>query len=181
MGSRSESEHEVSRRVKTEFLVQMQGVSNANSNGVLVLGATNLPWSLDSAIRRRFEKRIYIPLPDQEARHCLLVNAMKKEEHQIQPNELTQLGEMTNMFSGSDLGALVKNACMEPLRKFQTATHFREVGRNNENKPVYMPCSPSDRGAQKMDGMKLSGNQVHKNPVSKFDFFKAIKQGLTSL
>ncbi len=51
-GSRSENESESARRIKTEFLVQMQGVGNDN-NGVLVLGATNIPWTLDSAIRRR--------------------------------------------------------------------------------------------------------------------------------
>lgn len=50
-GARSEGENESSRRVKTEFMVQMQGVGN-NTSGVLVLGATNLPWALDSAIRR---------------------------------------------------------------------------------------------------------------------------------
>jgi len=41
----------------------MQGVGNDN-DGILVLGATNVPWELDPAIRRRFERRIYIPLPE---------------------------------------------------------------------------------------------------------------------
>jgi len=66
-GSRSENESESARRIKTEFLVQMQGVG-VDNDGILVLGATNIPWTLDSAIRRRFEKRIYIPLPDPMAR-----------------------------------------------------------------------------------------------------------------
>lgn len=52
-GSRGEGESEASRRIKTEFLVQMQGVGNS-MDGVLVLGATNIPWQIDSAIRRRF-------------------------------------------------------------------------------------------------------------------------------
>ena len=51
----------------------MDGVGNESSK-VLVLGATNLPWGIDAAIRRRFEKRIYIPLPDEEARNYLIGN-----------------------------------------------------------------------------------------------------------
>lgn len=51
-GSRGEGESEAARRIKTEFLVQMNGVGN-DMDGVLVLGATNIPWQLDLAIRRR--------------------------------------------------------------------------------------------------------------------------------
>ena len=61
----------------------MQGVGN-DSTGVLVLGATNLPWALDPAIRRRFERRIYIPLPDTRARLYLLTLLINSN-----PNEIT--------------------------------------------------------------------------------------------
>lgn len=57
--------------------MQMQGVGN-DDQGILVLGATNLPWALDPAIRRRFEKRIYIPLPDEKARVTLFKNLLKE-------------------------------------------------------------------------------------------------------
>ena len=70
-GARGEgSESESSRRIKTEFLVQMQGVGK-DSDGMLVLAATNTPWEIDPAMRRRFEKRIYIPLPDASARETM--------------------------------------------------------------------------------------------------------------
>ena len=60
-GSRSEgSGNDSGRRIITEFLVQMNGVGKGNE-GILVLGATNTPWELDSAIRRRFEKRVSHP------------------------------------------------------------------------------------------------------------------------
>lgn len=52
-GTRNEGESEGSRRIKTEFLVQMNGVGH-DDTGVLVLGATNIPWALDNAIKRRY-------------------------------------------------------------------------------------------------------------------------------
>lgn len=63
---RSDSEHEASRRFKAELLIQMDGL-NVNTNDdkiIMVLAATNHPWDIDEAFRRRFEKRIYIALPN---------------------------------------------------------------------------------------------------------------------
>lgn len=66
---RSDTEHESSRRLKTEFLIQFDGANAIQENDrVLLVGATNLPQELDDAARRRFTKRLYIPLPEQKVR-----------------------------------------------------------------------------------------------------------------
>ena len=66
--ARSSQENESARRVKTEFLIQIDGVGNYKKSNVLVIGATNRPFDLDEAALRRLTKRIYIGLPDKEAR-----------------------------------------------------------------------------------------------------------------
>jgi vacuolar protein-sorting-associated protein 4 len=68
----------------------MQGVGN-DCKDVLVLGATNLPWSLDPAVRRRFEKRVYIPLPDIKGRLAMLKLAINKNSLNITPEQLSKL------------------------------------------------------------------------------------------
>ena len=72
LSARSEGENEATRRLKTEFLIQMQGVGK-DDKGILVLGATNIPWGLDPAVRRRFQKKIYISLPESNARKSLRI------------------------------------------------------------------------------------------------------------
>jgi SpoVK/Ycf46/Vps4 family AAA+-type ATPase len=62
LASRSDSDHESSRRLKNEFLTAMEGVSSGEGV-VLFVGATNMPWQLDPAALRRFSKKLYIPLP----------------------------------------------------------------------------------------------------------------------
>lgn len=124
--SRSDNESESARRIKTEFLVQMDGVGN-NTNGILVLGATNIPWALDSAIRRRFEKRIYIPLPDEKARCEIFKINVDTTPHSLKEEDFRTLAKKTEGFSGADISVLVQDSLMQPVRKVQTATHFKKV------------------------------------------------------
>lgn len=122
--ARSENESESARRIKTEFLVQMQGVGQ-DMDGILVLGATNIPWVLDSAIRRRFEKRIYIPLPEEMARLTMFKIHLGNTAHTLTEENLRQLAKRTDRYSGADISIIVRDALMQPVRKVQTATHFK--------------------------------------------------------
>ena len=90
MSARSDGENESTRRVKTEFLVQMQGVGK-DDHGILVLGATNIPWGLDPAVRRRFQRKIYLGLPDHDARKFMLKHNLGKTTHIIQDDDFEEL------------------------------------------------------------------------------------------
>lgn len=97
--TRNESESEGSRRIKTEFLVQMNGVGH-DDTGVLVLGATNVPWQLDPAIKRRFEKRIYIPLPDLNARKRMFEIHVGSTPCQLTSKDYRMLAQRTEGCAG---------------------------------------------------------------------------------
>ncbi|RHY76896.1 hypothetical protein DYB38_014220 [Aphanomyces astaci] len=121
--NRSEGESDSTRRIKTEFLVQMQGVGHSH-DGILVLGATNVPWELDPAMRRRFEKRIYIPLPEVHARKVMLKIHLGDTPHSLNDADFTTLAAKAEGCSGSDISVLVREALMEPLRQCQQAQFF---------------------------------------------------------
>lgn len=94
----------------------MQGVGNDN-DGILVLGASNVPWELDPAIRRRFEKRIYIPLPDIQARMTQFKIRLGKTPNNLSEDDFRNLAEHTEGYSGSDITVVVKEAMMMPIRR----------------------------------------------------------------
>lgn len=158
-GSRSEGESDSARRIKTEFLVQMDGVGK-NTNNVLVLGATNVPWELDAAIRRRFEKRVYIPLPEREARSYMVKMNLGDTPHSLVDEDFDKLGDITTGASGSDIKVLVKEALMQPLRTCQKAQQFVEVGE------FLVPCAQYPNCAKCPP--KLSSDKKNKNYDCKY-------------
>ncbi|XP_077102204.1 spastin isoform X2 [Siphateles boraxobius] len=116
---RREGEHDASRRLKTEFLIEFDGVQSGGDERVLVMGATNRPQELDEAVLRRFAKRIYVALPTEETRLELLKNLLSKHRNPLSQKELSQLARMTEGYSGSDLTSLAKDAALGPIRELR--------------------------------------------------------------
>ena len=141
LSSRSDNDNDATRRLKTEFLIQMQGVGN-DDDGILVLGATNIPWALDPAVRRRFQKKIYISLPDYNARKLMFKLNLGDTDSEVTEKEFDILAKMTEGYSGSDIATLTQDAIYGPLRKCQRAKFFKNIDPEH-----IVPCSPSDPGA----------------------------------
>lgn len=94
----------------------MDGTTTSDNDRVLVVGATNRPQELDEAIRRRFVKRLYVPLPTQEARLSILNNLMEDMDHTLDTDDLLEVSGLTQGFSGADMDSLCREASMEPFR-----------------------------------------------------------------
>ncbi|CAD5121466.1 unnamed protein product [Dimorphilus gyrociliatus] len=128
------SEHEGSRRMKTELLVQMDGLSKSDDL-VFLLAASNLPWELDHAMLRRLEKRILVGLPTLAARQSMFEHYLP---HQVttSPNGLalradldySELASATDGYSGSDIQLVCKEAAMRPVRKIFDALETHSEG-----------------------------------------------------
>ena len=177
--ARSENENESTRRVKTEFLVQMEGLNNTGGR-LLVLGATNIPWGLDQAVKRRFEKRIYIPLPDIEARLYMLKKKIEDVPCQVTDSEYRELANRIENYSGSDIEVLCKDAAMEPLRFAQTTNKFRKLA-NGKFTPVD-PRTPAD-GYNVIESTvyDLPDNSLELPALSLQDFIKSTKRSKSSV
>ena len=114
---RSSGEQESTRRLKTEFLVQFDGVVSDPSERFLVMGATNRPQDLDEAVLRRFVKRIYVPLPTAESRESLLKSLLKNQNHDLGGRDISLLASRLEGYSGSDITALAREAAYGPIRE----------------------------------------------------------------
>ena len=128
---RSSDENEASRRLKTEFLVQLDGAGTDSDARVVIIGATNRPNELDEAARRRFVKRIYIPLPDKAGRQQLFNRLLIKEKHNLDDNDIEYLVTKTNGYSGADIKSLCTEAAMFPLREVANSKSLDKLNIND--------------------------------------------------
>ncbi|XP_041536046.1 katanin p60 ATPase-containing subunit A1 [Microtus oregoni] len=140
-------EHEASRRVKAELLVQMDGVGGASENDdpskmVMVLAATNFPWDIDEALRRRLEKRIYIPLPSAKGREELLRISLRELELADDVN-LASIAENMEGYSGADITNVCRDASLMAMRRRIEGLTPEEI-RNLSREEMHMPTTMED-------------------------------------
>ncbi|XP_067142433.1 katanin p60 ATPase-containing subunit A-like 2 isoform X2 [Centruroides vittatus] len=120
--SQSGNEHEASRRMKTELMIQMDGLARSD-HLVFVLAASNIPWELDHAILRRLEKRILVSLPNREIRIALFQQFLPPTVVQnkiicVESNlDYYCLADETDGYSGADIKLVCKETVMNCIRK----------------------------------------------------------------
>jgi vacuolar protein-sorting-associated protein 4 len=123
------------RRLKTQLLTELQGLASDLEDRVTVIGATNLPWELDFALRSRFEKKIHVPLPDKPARKRIFEIHM--EEIDVAPEvDFDELADLSEGYSGRDISVVCREAAMEPIRDLQRIGRMDEEEEILEIRPV---------------------------------------------
>ncbi len=114
--TRGGTEHDAIRRVKLQLMQEMQGLATEVSEQIVVIGTTNVPWAIDPAFRRRFEKRILVPLPEKEAREQIF-RIHTKDVELDESIVFNLLAEITEGFSGADIEIVCREAIMNPIRE----------------------------------------------------------------
>ena len=180
---RSDGDSEASRKVMAEVLVQMDGVSGKldqedlsieelKKNIVMVMGATNLPWDLDDALRRRFEKRVYIPLPNSVGRREMFHINMKGIKVQ-DDLDLDKLVQLTDGYSGADIANVCREASLMQMRRKLMKTGGRLNFTMIKNNPSCLmneldaPVSQTDFET----AIKNISKSVSKNDIKKYEEF----------
>ncbi|XP_047022209.1 katanin p60 ATPase-containing subunit A1-like [Helicoverpa zea] len=136
----ADSEHEASRRFKAELLIQMDGLAAAfhRDKIIMVLAATNHPWDIDEAFRRRFEKRIYVGLPDEATRIRLLKLCLRDVVLHDSVSLQDVAGQLEG-YSGSDISNLCRDAAMMTMRRKiagKSPDEIRQLKRSELEAPV---------------------------------------------
>ena len=117
LSKRNESENEATKRLKTEFLIQFDGLGSNTNARLLVIAATNRPMDLDEALLRRLPKRVYCGPLDEEGRFEFIKKVINRVETRLSDRDIQEVAKMTNGYSNSDLKELCKEAAYQPVRE----------------------------------------------------------------
>ncbi|ARN79272.1 cell division protein [Nonlabens spongiae] len=114
--SRSDMKQSAGKNIINQFLQELDGI-NQNNEGLLILGATNMPWHLDTAFRRpgRFDRILFVPPPDTAAREAIF--DLKLKEKPTDAIDSKQLAKKSPEYSGADIEAAIDIAVESKLEE----------------------------------------------------------------
>ena len=152
---RSDFNSATGRAIVSQFLVEMDGIVS-NNQKVMVLGATNMPWNVDSALRRpgRFDRVLFVPPPDRPAREQILQIHCQNRRLSSAVN-LAEMATKTEHFSGADLSHLVEMATERALSEALRSGQLREVDQRDFQMAL-KECRPST-----MEWLRRAKNYVN--------------------
>ena len=133
LSKRSENENEATKRLKTEFLIQFDGMGSNTNARLLVIAATNRPMDLDEALLRRLPKRVYCGPLDEEGRFEFIKKVINRVETRLSDRDIQEVAKMTKGYSNSDLKQLCKEAAFMPVRELT----MDEILRIDKFRPLY--------------------------------------------
>ena len=120
LSKRSENENEATKRLKTEFLIQFDGLGSNTNAKLLVIAATNRPMDLDEALLRRLPKRVYCGPLDEDGRFEFIKKVINRVETNLSDDDIREIAKKTNDYSNSDLMELCREAAYQPVRELTT-------------------------------------------------------------
>ena len=120
LSKRSENENEATKRLKTEFLIQFDGLGSNTNAKLLVIAATNRPMDLDEALLRRLPKRVYCGPLDENGRFEFIKKVINRVETNLSDDDIREIAKKTNDYSNSDLMELCREAAYQPVRELTT-------------------------------------------------------------
>jgi vacuolar protein-sorting-associated protein 4 len=145
---------ESARRAQADVFGEVDALRNSK-RGVLLLAATNAPWTFRPAALRRFEKQISVPMPDSEARAELLTQVTSRMVVELTDDDVRELAQLTDGYTGADIVQVCREAGMPWVRAVQQAEYFRQDDENN-----LRPCGPDDPGAVKVTLLEMTQEQI---------------------
>lgn len=164
---------------RLELLTQLKGVLE-DDVGILVIGATAVPWELDQELKQRFEQCLYVPMLGEHARECVFKKQLGCVPNNLTDDDFTGLGLKSNGCTGADITCVCRDALLWPVRKLQKATHFKRVKGRRHNDAVEVddlltPCCPGDAGAIEMTWTDLREDDLAESILSLEDVTRSIE------
>lgn len=160
------------RQARAQLLDELLALRKQKGDGLVFIGASRTPWELDDALLSRVERRVYVGLPDAAARSQILEVGLRGVAHDITLQEIEDIALECEGYSPCDLGILLRDAAMEPVRVVRSAGWFKKVSImvGSKKVPKKTPCERDATDAVEMKFTEIDLSEIQAPPVKCLDF-----------